>query len=78
MSSALIGAALGGLVALLFVAIGSRPAGISDQDLVVIAIVVPIATVVYGLVAFFVGRGTCSWGASSTCCIRGSTRPPCS
>jgi O-antigen/teichoic acid export membrane protein/peptidoglycan/xylan/chitin deacetylase (PgdA/CDA1 family) len=56
-SSALMGAALGGLVALLFVAIGSRPAGISDQDLVVIAVVVPIATVVYGLVAFFVGAG---------------------
>ena len=57
LSSALVGIALAGLVALVFVAIGSRPAGISDQDLVVIVIVVPIATVVYGLVAFFVGAG---------------------
>ena len=57
LSSALVGAALGGLVVLVFVAIGSRPAGITDQDLVVIAIVVPVATVVYGLVAFFVGAG---------------------
>ena len=48
---------MGGLVALVFVLIGSRPAGITDQDLIVIAIVVPIATVVYGLVAFFVGVG---------------------
>jgi O-antigen/teichoic acid export membrane protein/peptidoglycan/xylan/chitin deacetylase (PgdA/CDA1 family) len=57
LSSALVGAGLGGLVALIFVALGSRPAGITDQDLVVIAIVVPIATVVYALVAFFVGAG---------------------
>ena len=57
LSSALVGAGLGALVALVFVVIGSRPAGITDQDLVVIAIVVPIATVVYGLVAFFVAAG---------------------
>jgi len=57
LSSALVGVALGGLVVLIFVASGSRPAGITDPDLVVIAAVVPIATVVYGLVAFFVGAG---------------------
>ncbi len=57
LSSTLVGVGLAGLVVLLFVVLGSRPAGITDQDLVVIVIVVPIATVVYGLVAFFVGAG---------------------